>query len=142
MKNINTADVLKSLESSYLNKKFDDGINLLLKHKDDLDVGFFHFYFGSFHLKKGDFAVARYHLEKAIDSGHFDPGLFHNVEVAKSNLPSVSVESSQVPFDKVLNYSKTIGSEYFLMFALVFTLVFVNNLYFLLSINISPEFGS
>lgn len=125
MENISIPFILKSLETSYLNKKFDDGIDLLLKHKNLLDSGSFHYYFGSFHLKKNDFAVARYHLEKAVNDGYYDSGIFHNIDVAKSNLPSVSIEANQAPMDKALSSSLTLGSEYYLMFGLVLSTLFL-----------------
>lgn len=123
MKNVSTNDFLKSLEALYLDKKYDQAIDQLLKHKEDFDLGLFHYNYGTMHLKKGEPAVAFYHYEQAIKKGMTSSEVFHNLNVAKAQLGQTNVEAKYDVKDQIQFYSAVIPTQAYVSLFLLLTLI-------------------
>lgn len=72
--------ILKNAEQFYIKKDYEAALGVILEAKDTLDPGLFHFNLGSLYLKKGELGPARFHLEKAKDSGFSYPMLWKNLK--------------------------------------------------------------
>ena len=79
----NTTDILKAAQDTYLKGDYDQSIGLMLKNKDSLDQGLFHYNLGSMYLKKNELGPARLHFEKAKKEDFSYPMLWNNLEYVK-----------------------------------------------------------
>lgn len=93
MSNTNTAPTLKSLESLYVKGSFDEAIQGFIAQKSNFDPGPFHYNLGTLYAKKGDYAVARFHFEKAIKAGFIGDEVLNNLAVATKNLQVEKIEA-------------------------------------------------
>lgn len=118
-------NTLNTLEKFYVDKKFDKGIDFLLDHKNDLKISSFHYYFGSFEMKIGNLAVGKYHLKLAVKNGFMQEDIFHNLNVADQALQLTKAKDSLSLKDQVLFTSLNIHTEWYLIFALGLSLIFL-----------------
>lgn len=81
MENDSTNNLLKEMESSYLTGDFAKSQEILLKARDTISDGMFHYNLGTLLAKKGELGAARYNLEKAKKLGFSYPGLEKNLQV-------------------------------------------------------------
>lgn len=72
--------ILKNAEQFYIKKDYESALSVILESKDKLDPGLFHYNLGSLYLKKGELGPARFHLERAKDSGFSYPMLWKNLK--------------------------------------------------------------
>jgi len=95
MKNTNTEAEHKSLEQLYLKQDFDGAQKYILENKSQMDRGVFHYNLGTIHLKKEEYAIGRYHFEKAIKKGFYSPQLHNNLEYSLENLEVAQFEKPE-----------------------------------------------
>ncbi|MBT3983015.1 MAG: SH3 domain-containing protein [Bacteriovoracaceae bacterium] len=122
MANTSTNETLNKLQDLYLNQKFDDFINLLLKEKASFPLGQFHYNLGTAYLKIENIGAARFHLEKSIWAGYSKSGALKNINLVKTNVIGVQAESSQDFYDFFWRSSKEIPSEAYMTLSLMIIL--------------------
>jgi len=127
MADTNINKQVKELEQLYLNGKFEELKSKLIKDRDSLSPGVFHYNLGTVLAKEGNLAAARYNLEKAKDLGFQHPALYKNISAVKKN---VEVKSyAEVPLDvKVLEAFVFTPETVFILVSLCLAL-FVSLLY-------------
>lgn len=114
---------MKSLESLYLEKDFKSAKEYILKHRDQFDLGQFHYNLGTLHTKKEEFAVGRFHLEKALQEGYVNTKSLHNLEVVKEILKVDDAGNSAVLWDRILAGSKEIPVSAYLGMTIILLLI-------------------
>lgn len=72
--------ILKDAEQFYINREYESALSVIRKGRDALDSGLFHYNLGSIYLKKGELGPARFHLERAKDTGFSYPMLWKNLK--------------------------------------------------------------
>lgn len=119
MENDNTNNLLKEMESSYLKGDFKSAQDLLLKSKDNLDLGLFHYNLGTVFAKEHELGAARYNFEKAKKIGFSYPGLEKNL-----NLTIKLIEGDSVKFEQnALSLSSSLSLSYVLLFTVCVWLI-------------------
>lgn len=119
MPNVNTAELLKSLETLYVKEEFNGTIDLLLKSKHRFDEGLFHYNLGTVHAKVGNHAAGRYHFEKSIKSGFVNNKVINNLEVVNERLQVEDIGTSSEIYDQLLNTSLKIPDSCYLTMSLL-----------------------
>lgn len=97
--NTNKADM--SLESSYFAGDTQASIKKLLEMKDQFSDGVYFYNLGTLYAKKGDFSLARYHLEKSFKSGFYSPRMFHNLKYVEEHLGIQQVRDHSL-YEKII----------------------------------------
>lgn len=122
MADTSTNKHVKELEQLYLDGKYDDLKSKLIKDRDSLSPGVFHYNLGTVFAKKGNLAAARYNLEKAKSLGFEHPALNKNLN---SILETVEVKTNpDIPVpSKALDYFMSTSEGIFLFFALIVVLI-------------------
>ncbi len=123
MENTSTSQILSSLESLYLKKKFREAKLLLLDNKKLFSPGHFSYNMGTLYAKTNSLAAARYHLEKAKSHGFYDTKLINNLEVVKSNLNVSDISNSPSWYDRSIDKAMGISDGVYLSFTLIFVLL-------------------
>ncbi len=85
--------LLQKLQVLYTEKNFQEGIDLLIESKKQLNLAQFHELLGSFHMKLDHYAVARYHFEMAMSKGAAGQTISHNLEYVLLKLGMASSHS-------------------------------------------------
>ncbi|MFN8371087.1 MAG: SH3 domain-containing protein [Bacteriovoracaceae bacterium] len=111
-------ELLKTVTDHYTKAEYDKGIDLLLKNKEKFDSGLFHYNLGTFFLKKENYAVARFHLEKAAKLGFLNKSLYNNLSYAQDKLNVTMLEKSDKLLENVLYSFLDYGSTLYLNVAL------------------------
>jgi hypothetical protein len=119
----NTENILKSLESLYLEKEYQKAIDLIIKSSQQFDKGLFHYNLGTMHVKLGHLGVARYHLERAKKFDFKDTKLSSNLKFVRESLGVSDVVQSKVLWDRFLNFSLGSSVQSFFSLSLVILLV-------------------
>ena len=114
----------KSLEQYYQTKDFDKGIKWLLNNKDSYPLGQFYYNLGVLYTKQGDLAAGRYNFEKAIKEGYLTTSVYHNLEIAKSNLNVKELSNSQSLSDKVNDQLLSAPLDFYLIGSLFLIVIF------------------
>lgn len=116
-----------SLESLYLKKDFAGAKDYLLKHRDMFNIGQFHYNFGTLDLKLGNYATARFHLEKALLEGQQHPKVYKNLEVATQLLQLQPADQEIGLLDQLVMKGKSIPLDAFvtIFLAIIFLLALV-----------------
>ncbi len=117
-------DITNTFQELYLNEKYQEAINLLLKHKDSYPKGVFHYNLGTLYLKQNEVAPARYNLEKAIADGYFTANVQKNHQNVMSRIVQEDIETSNQLIDKVLTKTASYPFEVYLVITLIFALIF------------------
>ncbi|MBT3584166.1 MAG: SH3 domain-containing protein [Halobacteriovoraceae bacterium] len=128
MSDHSTVEILKSLESLYLEGKYPQAKELLVKNKDQFEAGLFHFNLGTLNAKIGEFAVGRYHLEKSLKKGFYNHKLLKNLDVIKTKLELPNIHSESSAWDQSINHALDIPINFYLtatLILLVSTLLFI-----------------
>ena len=102
MENSNINEVLKSLETLYFEKKYNDTITLLLENKSQFAPEIFHYNLGTTYAQKGNWAVGRYHLERAAKYGYHSDGIRNNLEFVNAKLSTSNLLESD-SFGKIIS---------------------------------------
>lgn len=125
MKNSNTTEVLKELESLYIKKDYTKAIDLMLKNSSEFDKGLYHFNLGTIYTKLKNFPVARFHFEKSTVYGFSGQELRNNLEIAKSGIQSIELEQSDNIIDSIYAKSIYTAVDYFYLASLILLLISV-----------------
>ncbi|MBT7608931.1 MAG: hypothetical protein HN576_04200 [Bacteriovoracaceae bacterium] len=115
----NINQILKSLQEHYLSKDYDAAAKLLIKHKDELDPGLFHYNLGTVHTKSGNLAAGRYHLEKSIKNNFVNTKVLNNISFIERNLAVADLSNSNNLSDQTMNVSLKYSAEAYLGFTLI-----------------------
>ena len=121
MEDTSTTLTLKSLESLYLEGKYDEAKSLLLENKTIFTEGAFHYNLGTILGKQELLAASRYHLEKAIKKGYYDSKVQHNLNVVKGHLPADELLKADSIYD--LAATKILEAPVSLYLAITLTLI-------------------
>lgn len=113
MENDITNNLLKEMESSYLNGDFNQSKEALLKAKASLNDGLFHYNLGTLYAKNNELGAARYNLEKAKKLGFSYPGLDKNLSLTTKLIESTSAQSQLT----LTSFMTNISVSYFLLFS-------------------------
>ncbi len=119
----NTTEFLKSVKSLYLKEDFEGAIDTLLKNKDLLDKGLFHYNLGTLYLKKEYWGAGRYHLEKALKAGFVNEMEYKNLLVAKSRPGIVDLSRSESWTDRSLDTALSIPDTGYLIASMVLAVI-------------------
>ncbi len=117
MENSNINEVLKSLETLYFEKKYNDTITLLLENKSQFAPEIFHYNLGTTYAQKGNWAVGRYHLERAAKYGYHSDGIRNNLEFVNAKLSTSNLLESD-SFGKIISITNLIPESLYLGVAL------------------------
>jgi len=126
MENQEMKDILGDLEKNYLNSEYDTSLKNILANKDKFDPGVFYYNSGTLYIKKGNYPVARYHLEKAIKKGYINSKVYNNLNTVKNYLGVES--SSQSKVDVLTNFAMELPGQVYLSLTLLM-LIFVITLF-------------
>lgn len=86
MPDTSTDQLLKSLESNYVKGEYDKALDLLLENRNLFDSGLYHFNLGTLYIKKKDYPIGRFHLEKSLKDGFYTKELKKNLSTVKTIL--------------------------------------------------------
>lgn len=111
-----------SFEELYLKKDYKGAANYLLQNKQQFDSGIFHYNLGTVYSKQGDFAAARFHLEKAIKEGYINSSSLNNLTYVKGQLQVDDLSTSSNLPDQLMNSALAIPPTAYLSLSLVFLL--------------------
>lgn len=119
-----TNTTLKKLEDLYREGNIEAFKDQLIKNRDNLSDGLFHYNLGTAFAKSGDLAAARYNYEKALKFGYEHPALKKNLKLVTSQVEQSVPESEDIQAMMTKNF--VFGSEsLFLFVALILSLFFV-----------------
>ncbi len=119
MENISMESLLKSLREQYQSSDFEAVKTSLIKNKDAFDKGEFHYNLGTVYSKTGNYAVGRYHLEKAIFEGYDSAATKHNLKTVTDKLSVKDLATSQSVDDVFLAKSISYGPDFYIFITLV-----------------------
>lgn len=111
-----------SLEELYTSGELDAAREALIKQKSLYGEGQYHYNLGTLSLKAGDYATARYHLEKAISEGYANSSAYKNLAVAKQKLAIKDIDGSHDLYEKTLNSVVGVPTELFICLTLTLVL--------------------
>ncbi|MBK23908.1 MAG: hypothetical protein CME70_07885 [Halobacteriovorax sp.] len=115
--------LLKSLREQYQSSDFEAVKTSLIDNKDAFDKGEFHYNLGTVYSKTGNYAVGRYHLEKAVYEGYDTAATKHNLKIVKDKLSTQDLSTSQSIDDVLLSKSISYGPDFFIFVTLIFLVV-------------------
>ncbi len=113
----------QSFEELYLAKNYKGAAQYLLNNKQHFESGIFYFNLGTVYSKMGDFPVARFHLEKAIQEGYINSATLNNLGFVKSQMNSEDLSTSSALPDQIVNYMSSMPKAGYLSLSLIFILV-------------------
>ncbi|WP_372652643.1 hypothetical protein [Halobacteriovorax sp.] len=125
MANTNINEISKSLETLYLDSKFDKAIDLLLRSKSQLSDVDFHYNLGTVYTKMGDLGPGRYHLELAMKKGYIGSDLLNNLSVIKSKIQGIDLTLSNDVSDQFIGIVSQIPISYGISITLVLLILSV-----------------
>lgn len=123
MKNSSTENILEDFQNHYLKGEYSAARELLLKNKSLFDQGVFHYNLGTVFLKEKEFAVARYHLEKAVKKGFLNGRTLNNLELSREKLSVKIIENSQSVLSNSFAKLVSAPSSFFIMLTLTMVLI-------------------
>ena len=128
MNDTNIQSLRKSFESSYLEKDYARGIELLNKNPTLYPQGQFHYNIGTLHLKNGDHSLARFHLSKALQFRSMNSSALKNLKLAESYLQASTEKEVRSSFEQGILFLKEAPSASFYTLSLIF---FIGSFYFI-----------
>lgn len=109
-----------SFEALYVKKDYKGAANYLLRNKQQLDSGIFHYNLGTVYSKMGDYPAARFHLEKALKEGYINSSSLNNLSYVKTQLQVDDLSTSSMLPDELMNTALAIPSSAYLTMTLFF----------------------
>jgi hypothetical protein len=125
MKDNNMNELLKSLETLYLEGKYEQAREQILKNKLEFSEGLFHYNLGTVLSKTGKVAAGRYHFEKAQKAGYVDTKNLNNLEYVKSQLQVNDLSTSDNFGDQAIESLMSIPVSLYLSMTLILFITFV-----------------
>lgn len=136
MLDTNTNVLLKSVQDLYTKGDYDQAIDVLIKAKEQLEPGLFHFNLGTLYLKVDRLGAARYNLEKSKKLGFYDAVVKNNIDVIRQNSELTDISNTESLWEGFLY--KTIDlPPYVLGSGLIFMTLFFFVLFRLKKINMT-----
>ncbi|MBC7428787.1 MAG: tetratricopeptide repeat protein [Bacteriovorax sp.] len=114
-----------SFDELYLKKDYKGAAQYLLKNKQQIDSGIFHYNLGTVYSKMGDHAIARFHLEKAIQEGYINSASLNNLTYVKSQLQVDDLTTSTSFPDELISTATSIPAAGYISMTLVLVVFFV-----------------
>jgi len=118
--NNNTEEVLKSLESLYIEGNLEGAIELSMQEKDQFSPGHLYYNLGTIYAKQGDLAQARYYMEKSFQEGFDLPKVSHNLDIIKENLNVRELGQAGGVFGSTFSYLLKVPTAYYTGLSLIF----------------------
>jgi len=112
----------KSFEELYVKNDFKGAANYLIQNKQQLNSGIFHYNLGTVYSKMGDYAAARFHLEKAMKEGFVNSSSMNNLNFVKTQLQVDDLSTSQAFSDQMINTALAVPMSAYLTLSLVLLL--------------------
>lgn len=113
-----------SFDELYLKKDYKGAAQYLLKNKQHIDSGIFHYNLGTVYAKMGDQATARFHLEKAIQDGYINSSSLNNLTYVKSQLQVDDLTTSTSFPDSMMNLAIAIPAAGYFSLTLAMLVIF------------------
>ncbi len=111
-----------SFEALYVKKDYKGAVNYLLRNKQSLNSGIFHYNLGTVYSKLGDYPAARFHFEKAIKEGYINSSALNNLGYVKSQLQVDDLSTSSMLADELMNAALTVPSSAYVTITLILLL--------------------
>lgn len=115
--------VLKSLREQYQSGDFEAVKTNLLENKDAFAKGEFHYNLGTVYSKTGNYAVGRYHLEKALFEGYDSMATKHNLKSIQDKLGVYDLATSKSVDDVLLTKSLSYGPDFYICGTLILLII-------------------
>lgn len=119
------SELLKSLETHFVEGRYQKAIELLEGMKGELPVGQYHFNMGSLYAQLEQLGPARFHMEKALNSGYVNTAVYNNLEYIQSLLPVRDLATSTHFLDQLHSWLLSAPDGAFLSLSLFFLFLFV-----------------
>lgn len=119
MPNNNTNIENTTVEKLYLSGQLDEAIEKTLDHKNQMDLGHFHYNLGSLYLKKGDLGAARINLEKAIKEGFSLPMAYSNLRYIKNQNTIIDSSRSTSLEGRTADFLSSVPPQSFFLISLL-----------------------
>lgn len=119
MSDSSTNGILKSLQELYLAQDYQGAAKHLIKFKDRLDPGVFHYNLGTVHSKIGNLAAGRYHLEKSLKSNFINSKVMNNLNYVEKSLAVQDLSNSNHFYDKSMDTLLKFSGESYLALTLL-----------------------
>ncbi len=103
-------DVLKTVETLYAQKAYQEAQNYLIKNQNSLSKGLWHYNMGTLFAKLEDWPMARYHFVMANSQGYSSQELSLNQRLVESKL-SVDKWEKPLTLKDYMIRGATLGSE-------------------------------
>ena len=123
-------ELSKLLKELYTKGDYDAYIKKLSLSKDYYREDTYHYNLGTAYLKKGELAASRYHLEKSVQNGALQPGVYKNLDTVLNRLELGTLEGSRYMTDRTLSYALDVPGDFFLTLALALGVVWTSLLRF------------
>ena len=114
--------ILRSLEKFYLEKKYDVYIEKLREYQKFFSSGIYHYNLGTAYFKNGQFALARYHLEKSLEEGAVHTGVYKNLAATVQKLDIQHVQESLYFKDQALGQTLRFPQDFLVTISLIFVM--------------------
>lgn len=112
-----------TFEELYLAKDYKGAAQFLLNNKQQFDSGIFHFNLGTVYSKMGDYPVARFHLEKAIQEGYVNSASLNNLNFIRSQNNNEDLTTSSSLPDKIVDNLSSLPSQGYVSLTLALILI-------------------
>lgn len=119
MSDHNINETLKTVEDFYLKEQYQAALDLLVKSKDQLDAGLYHFNLGTIYAKQGNYPVARFHLEKSIKKGFYSSEVSNNLKYVNEQLSLDQASMVASPIPRLILQAKLIPSDFYVAISLM-----------------------
>ena len=96
---------MDKMETLYTQGDFEGAKELLLSRKGEFSEGLFHYNLGTLYAQQGNFALGRYHLEKALAKNFANKMLFNNLGTVKEELNVLDLGHSENLSEKMIDAS-------------------------------------
>lgn len=112
----------KTFEELYVKSDFKGAASYLIQNKQQLNSGIFHYNLGTVYSKMGDYAAARFHLEKAMKEGLVNSSTVNNLNFVKTQLQVDDLSTSQAFSDQAINTALAVPLNAYLTLSLMIML--------------------
>ncbi len=124
MENNNINELMKSLTELYAKKEYEKAESLLEQSAQVFDKGTYHYNLGTLKAKSGNFALARFHFEKAVKDGYRSEALLNNLAYVKSKIAVDDLSNSDDPMDRGLDFFSLLPLSIFIFSSILVFFLF------------------
>jgi tetratricopeptide (TPR) repeat protein len=119
------SELLKSLETHFVEGRYEKAIELLEGMRGDLSLGQYHYNMGSLYAQLEQLGPARYHLEQALNAGFVNTAVYNNLEIVLAKLPVRDLSTSTHFIDQLYSWLLSAPEGAYLSLSLLFALLLV-----------------